>query len=102
MADTASAMISRVRGSSRAARPTASGCMSVFKLVHTTSSCTGFVAIVRQKRGHEVDVLGLFDIGENRGDPSGGLVLFNRFHCSDAILGHDRLDSFCTLGENGF
>ena len=51
MAETARAMISRVLGSSFPTRPAASGCMSVFKFVHTTSSCVGLVAIVRQSAG---------------------------------------------------
>src|SRR5271157_1882454 len=51
VAETASAMISRVVGSSRATRPTASGCISDFRLVQTSSSWIGLVAITRQKRG---------------------------------------------------
>ena len=47
VAETARAMISRILGSSCAARPVASGCISVLSVPHTSSNWTGFVASVR-------------------------------------------------------
>ncbi len=40
-----------VAGASRSVRPTASGCISDFRLPQTSSSWTGLVAITCQKRG---------------------------------------------------
>jgi hypothetical protein len=51
VAETASAMTSRVVGSSRGVRPTDSGCISDFRVVQTSSSCVGLMAMTRQKAG---------------------------------------------------
>ena len=78
VAETASAMISRVVGSSRGVRPTVSGCHQRFQGRPDQLELRRVDGDDPPEGRDEVEILGLLDVGEDGGDLAGRLALLDR------------------------
>ena len=86
MAETARAMISRVLGSSRDVEPGRLGMHERLQAGPDDLELDGVGGEGAPDRRHEVDILGLLDIGKDRGDGACGFVLFERAEPSRCVL----------------